>query len=127
MKPKNWNKETLNKTSNDYEFEKSKDECTFSPKINKEMSTEEIHTNVNAVKGMDKVMERMRKARESLLEKKLMTERGMPATLRASIGKPEPVMSFGSNTDKHKSAFGTDGSQINPKAKKQQINDLERC
>jgi hypothetical protein len=44
-----------------------------------------------------------------------MTERGMPSQMQASIGKPEPSMNFGSNNDKHKSGFGKDGSQINPK------------
>jgi hypothetical protein len=44
-----------------------------------------------------------------------MTERGMPAQMQASIGKPEPSMAFGSNTNKFKSGFGKEGSQVNPK------------
>jgi hypothetical protein len=64
---------------------------------------------------MDKVMDRMQKARQQQLEKKMMLERGMPAQLQAQIGKPEPSMNFGSNTNKFKSGFGKDGSQWNPK------------
>jgi len=60
-------------------------------------------------------MDRMTKAREQQLEKKLMTERGVPSQLREKIGKPEPSMNFGSNTNKFKSGFGKDGSQFNPK------------
>jgi hypothetical protein len=42
----------------------------------------------------------------------MMTERGIPAQMQAKIGKPEPVMAFGRNTDKFKSGFGHEGSQI---------------
>ena len=35
--------------------------------------------------------------------------------MAASVGKPEPSMNFGSNTDKFKSGFGKDGSQIKKK------------
>lgn len=46
-----------------------------------------------------------------------MTERGIPSQLVAKIGQPEPVMNFGTNTDKYKSGFGKDGSQIVKKRK----------
>jgi hypothetical protein len=36
----------------------------------------------------------------------------------ASLGKPEPIMNFSSDKSKFKSAFGVDGSQINPKKSK---------
>jgi hypothetical protein len=62
---------------------------------------------------MDKVMERMMKAKQLQYEKKMMTERGNPAQLSAKLtGKSEPVMAFGRNTDKFKSGFGHEGSQI---------------
>jgi hypothetical protein len=61
---------------------------------------------------MDKIMERMMKAKELQIEKKMMTERGTPAEIRAKLGKPEPTMNFGSNKDKFKSGFGKDGSAI---------------
>jgi hypothetical protein len=64
------------------------------------------------VKGMDKVMERMMKAKQMQYEKKMMLERGEPGQMQAKIGKPEPVMAFGRNTDKFKSGFGTEGSKI---------------
>lgn len=32
------------------------------------------------------------------------------------LGKPEPVMNFGSNTDKFKSGFGKDGAKIQTKS-----------
>jgi hypothetical protein len=34
---------------------------------------------VDQIRGMDKVRDRMEKARQQQLEKKLMTERGMPS------------------------------------------------
>lgn len=40
----------------------------------------------------------------------MATERGMPSQLAAGLGKPEPSMAFGRNTDKFKSGFGKDGS-----------------
>lgn len=59
----------------------------------------------------------MVKARESQMQKKLMTERGVPSQLIASLGRPEPSMNFSTNKSKFKSAFGNDGSQILPKKK----------
>lgn len=67
---------------------------------------------MSQVKGMDKIMERMLKAKELQLEKKMMTERGTPAEIRARLGKPEPTMSFTANKDKFKSGFGKEGSAI---------------
>lgn len=59
-------------------------------------------------------MDRMVKARQSQMEKKLMTERGVPSQLIANLGQPEKTMNFTQNTNKFKSAFGVDGSQILP-------------
>ncbi len=67
---------------------------------------------MNQVKGMDKVMERMMKAKQLQHERRMMTERGEPGQMQAKIGKPDPVMAFGRNTDKFKSGFGHEGSQI---------------
>lgn len=53
------------------------------------------------------------------MQKKMMTERGMPAQLQQTLVKGEPTMNFGSNTAKFKSGFGVDGSQLNPKKEKQ--------
>lgn len=47
-----------------------------------------------------------------------MTERGVPSQLMAKLGKPEPIMSFGTNKSKFKSAFGIDGSQIQPRKRR---------
>lgn len=46
-----------------------------------------------------------------------MTERGIPNQIKADLGRPEKIMNFGSNTNKFKSVFGKEGSQINPKIK----------
>lgn len=35
--------------------------------------------------------------------------------MQAKVGKPEPIMGFGRNTNKFKSVFGMDGAQINAK------------
>ena len=92
-----------------------REECSFAPKINEPESHQGAQDgNVQQVRGVDKMVERMNKARQSQVEKKLMTERGMPSQLAASIGKPEQIMSFGCNTNKYKSGFGVDGSQLIP-------------
>jgi hypothetical protein len=71
-------------------------------------------------------MDRMVKARQSQMQKKLMTERGVPSQLIAALGKPEPVMNFSSNSSKFKSAFGVDGSQIIPQKKRNNFNESQR-
>ena len=55
-------------------------------------------------------MERMARAREEQLNKKMITERGMPAQLQQTLISGEPKMNFASNHDKYKSGFGKDGS-----------------
>jgi hypothetical protein len=104
-------KDKQNKSHADYEFERMKDECLFTPKIND--GTEiQSEIEVHQVKGMDKIMERMTKARQLLHEKKMMTERGIPSQMQAKIGQPDKSMAIGRNTNKFKSGFGQDGSQI---------------
>ena len=66
------------KHTNDYEFDKMRDDCTFKPQINYGVTQEE-EQNVQNIKGMDKMMDRMNKARELQMQRKLMTERGIPA------------------------------------------------
>jgi hypothetical protein len=58
-----------------------------------------------------------------------MTERGYPSSLKKKLAKGEQSMAFGRNTDKFKSGFGSEGSQIVNKrsnkhdfAKSQKIN-----
>jgi hypothetical protein len=46
------------------------------------------------------------------MERRMMLDRGEPAQMKAKLGKAEPVMAFGRNTDKFKSGFGIDGSKI---------------
>lgn len=69
------------------------------------------------VKGMEKVMDRMQKARDMKFTHKMATERGIPAQMMAMQGKEEPPMKFGKHTDKFKSGFGNDGSQIVKKSR----------
>lgn len=70
-------------------------------------------------------MDRMTKARQQQIEKKLMTERGTPAQIMAKLGQPEQIMVFSSNSSKFKSAFGQDGSQIQPKRKGNNFSDSQ--
>jgi hypothetical protein len=63
-----------------------KEECLFVPKINEGDLPSEIE--VSQVKGMDKVMERMVKARQLKHERKMGTERGIPSQMNASLGMP---------------------------------------
>lgn len=77
-KPIGWFKEKKYKESVDYEFERQEKDCTFAPQIIADPQID--HSNaINEVKAVDKFVERMNKAREQKFEKKLMTERGMPA------------------------------------------------
>ena len=83
-KPKGWFKEKAYKTAVDYDFEKSKDSCTFAPKINDPSQMQNLgDQNVDAIRGVDNTMDRMQKARQMQLERRLMTERGMPAQMLA--------------------------------------------
>ena len=66
--------------------------------------------NVDAIRGVDNTMDRMQKARQMQLERRLMTERGMPAQMLAQLGRPDQTMNFGSSNNKFKTAFGSDGS-----------------
>jgi hypothetical protein len=74
-------REKQDKSSEEYWFQKHKDECKFVPKINKSIGLS--RNSVYDVKGLDKVKERMEKAREEAEFKKRMTER---STFSATIG-----------------------------------------
>jgi hypothetical protein len=80
MKPKGWFKDKEYKTNDHVDFEKSKEECTFKPSINDAASLQALAGDqVESIRGVDKVKERQVKAREQALQKKLMTERGVPS------------------------------------------------
>lgn len=66
------------------------------------------------------------KAKELQIEKKMMTERGTPAQIKAQLGQPEPVLNFGRNTDKFKSGFGKDGAKIQHKKKEQDFSSSQK-
>lgn len=113
-KPKGWTKDKTDQSSDDYQFAKEKDQYTFTPEINKPgKSTAAVQGgNISEVRGLGNVVDRMAKGRQQQLEKKMATERGMPAQLQAKEGQPEPIWGFGKNTDKFKSGFGAEGSSI---------------
>ena len=59
---------------------------TFNPQINDPETMQRLSKNfdqqkVDTIRGMDKVRDRMERARQQQLEKKLATDRGMPAQL----------------------------------------------
>ena len=62
--PKGAIAEKKTKSSNDYHYERQKEECTFKPNINKGVKSG--NGGINQIKGMDKVMDRMSKGREML-------------------------------------------------------------
>jgi hypothetical protein len=69
------------KTTEEIEFERNKDECTFAPNKDRQMRTLEVEST-NDVKILDnkfvqKDVERMRKAREERERIKKFTERGI--------------------------------------------------
>lgn len=112
--PKGVYKDKRMLTKEEYEFERAKEELTFVPKINEGVPQEE-GVPTHQIRGVDKQMERLQKAREQQFQKKMMTERGMPTQLSQKLTQGEPKMNFGTNTAKFKSGFGVDGSQLNPK------------
>ena len=116
-----WFKDKGHKTQEDYEFERSKDHLTFSPEIIpdemlKKVSRSLGNSRVHQIKGLDKVRDRMERARQQQQEKRMMTERGMPSQMQQSVGRVQQAMNMQPQTSKFKSAFGLqDGSQINHK------------
>jgi hypothetical protein len=60
---KNQYKDKINKTKDDYEFEKMQEHLKFAPKIKAVEEIEQSEIEVSQVKGMDKIMDRMQKAR----------------------------------------------------------------
>lgn len=63
-KPKGWFKDKPTKDSNDYEFEKATEECTFTPRIIDPTQVDSgSGSNVQNIRGVDKQMDRMIKAR----------------------------------------------------------------
>jgi hypothetical protein len=75
-------KEKIDKTREEYDFEKSAPDCTFQPNINKDLSREANKQFYVNQKSIQDNLERMKKAREDREFKKKMTERG--------YGEPSP-------------------------------------
>ena len=89
-KPVGWFKDRGSKTEADYEFERAEKELTFSPQIipddklrqvSRQLAVSKAHT----IKGLDKVRDRMERARQQQFEKKVMTERGMPSQISQAL------------------------------------------
>jgi hypothetical protein len=76
------NKQKMDKTRDEYEFEKNANECTFTPNINKETTRAENKPHLVNERSIQDNYERMRRAREEREFKKRMTERG--------YGEPAP-------------------------------------
>lgn len=66
-------------------MERGKEDMTFNPTTNqyeaviRKLEKDKVQPKVDYIPGMDKVRDRMERARQQQLEKKLMTERGIPA------------------------------------------------
>lgn len=69
--------EKRNKESEEYWYERAQNECTFQPKINKKPISVDLTApgDVSQIRGIDKQMARLKKAREDAEFKKRMTER----------------------------------------------------
>lgn len=69
------------KTKEDYEYEKNKDELTFKPKMyTKPGSSASKKTTIENDRAVQKLKERMEKARDEKERIKMITERGIPAS-----------------------------------------------
>lgn len=79
-KPKGWFKDKEYKTTDAAEYERTSEQCTFKPSINDPSAVQALGSEqVDNIRGVDKVKDRLNKARDTALQKKLMTERGVPA------------------------------------------------
>ena len=63
-----------NKSSSEYFHEEDVEQCTFKPQINESVKMKKVDTK--NIKGFDKMMERMGKARMDAEVKKSVLERG---------------------------------------------------
>ncbi len=69
-KPKGWFKERGQKTKEDYEIERGKEDLTFTPNINdpsvveKRLQKQKAQNKVDYIPGMDKIRDRMERARQ---------------------------------------------------------------
>ena len=112
-------KEKGNVETEEYYYQKEKSECKFKPKTNKEIYYDQnpkALASVKQIKGMEKIMERMKKAREEAEFKKRMTER---SNFSATVGVKKvkklittgkiakaPVASFTNSTSAKNSKIG---------------------
>lgn len=69
-------KEKQDKTANDYEYEKNKEELTFQPNITKKKVKKNTRRQLDSKRSEEDAIERMRKARQERERVKQMTERG---------------------------------------------------
>ena len=100
LKKKGWFKDRGQKTSEDYELERGKQDMTFNPITNqyenviKKIEKDKTQPKIDYIPGVDKVRDRMERARQQQLEKKLMTERGIPSQIAADLGKVSRPLTF---------------------------------
>ena len=128
--------EKKNIDSDSYWYERSKEELTFRPKINKVLARQEEAPQINEIKGTEKQLERFAKAREENAWKKMMTERStFSATkgiknARKNVNKVQEDHDFYTppvESKKFQSGFGgVDGSQIIPLKNQSIIENLSR-
>jgi hypothetical protein len=117
--------EKKNKESEEYWYERNKDELTFKPQINRE-PVSDVGPNIMEIKGTNKQLERLAKARKEAEWKKMMTERSnfsaskgvKQARKKLNKERRESLPDFyipPVETKKFTPGFGgVDGSQIMP-------------
>jgi hypothetical protein len=66
----------MDKTKDEYEFEKGSQDCTFQPNINKDSNSKDKQPHYVNQRSIQNNLDRMKKAREERDFKKKMTERG---------------------------------------------------
>jgi hypothetical protein len=115
--------EKRNIDSEDYWYQRNKEELTFKPKINKERANVD-GPQLNEIKGTEKLMQRLAKARKEAEWKKVMTERSEFSATKGIKDARKQVKKRQQNPDfyippveskKFTPGFGgVDGSQILP-------------
>ena len=128
--------EKRNKDSEEYWYERNKEELTFKPQINAEAKRLEEGPKLNEIKGTDKQLERLAKARKEAEWKKMMTERStFSATkgiknARKQVNKKKDDPDFyipPVETKKFNAGFGgVDGSQIIPPRNESILDNFNR-
>jgi hypothetical protein len=125
-------KNKIDKTKDEYEFEKASQECTFQPNTNKTSKARDANPHYVNQRSITENLERMKRAREEKDFKKKMTERGFGES--SYVPQPKKVVNKPTNyqvrvakkTTKA-SVKATDGSSRVSRQKKEETKSYAKA